>query len=116
MKGIISFTFNMSQQRCKIRIVESISGKDLCKYLHKNIGLETQQVVKNDQGEILLSYIQDLPGSCDARDIELPEYIPEDDVIHPIISDKAVARVSEDSGEPTFWGKLSTFISNTLYW
>ena len=116
LKGIISFTFNMSQQRCKIRVVEFVSGKDLCKYLQKSLGLEVQQVVKNEQGEILLSYIQDMPDSCDLRDIVMPDYIPEDDVIHPIISNKAVARVSDDLGQPTFLGKLGAFISNTLYW
>ena len=116
IKGIVSFTFNMSQQRCKIRIVESISGKELCKYLHKNLGLEIQQVVKNEQGEILLSYIHDVPGSCDIREAEMPDYIPEDDTIHPIISDNAVARMSSDSGQPSLWGKIGTFISNSLYW
>ncbi|KAI6650483.1 Armadillo repeat-containing protein 1 [Oopsacas minuta] len=112
MKGIISFTFNMSQQRCKVRIVESITGKELCRYLYRNLSLYAQQVVKNEEGEILLSYIHD---SCDATGKDLPDYIPEDDMTHPIISGKAVARMDDES-QPNFWGRLGTFISNTLYW
>ena len=111
MKGIISFTFNMSQQRCKIRIVEDVTGKELCRYLYKTLNLDTQQVVKNEEGEILLSYLTD---PYDTVGLNAPEYIPED-VNHPILDRKTVARL-DDSQQPTFWGKLGTFISSSLYW
>ena len=111
MKGIISFTFNMSQQRCKIRIVENVSGKELCRYLYKTLGLETQQVVKNEEGEILLSYLTD---PYEIAGLKAPEYIPEE-VDHPVLDRNTVARLG-DSPQPTFWGKLGTFISNSLYW
>lgn len=111
MKGIVSFTFNMSQQRCKIRIVEHVTGKELCRYLYKTLDLVAQQVVKNEEGEILLSYLTD---PYETVGLNAPEYIPED-VEHPILDRRTLARLG-DSQQPTFWGKLGAFISNSLYW
>ena len=117
LKGIISFTFNMAQQRCRVRVMEILSGKDLCIYLQKNLGLETQQVVKNEEGEILLSYVTN-PDTRTISDVTLPEYIQDDldGIDHPVMNKNAVARIGDEGEQPSFWGKMTTFISNSLYW
>jgi len=64
VKGVISFTFNMRQHRCVLRIRNEVNPEVLCRAVVATGVLTAQQVVKNEHGEeVLLSFGPSLEAS-----------------------------------------------------
>ncbi len=51
VKGMISFTFDISIQRCYVRVRPEVKPEDLCQAVSSTDSLFAQQVVKNENGE-----------------------------------------------------------------
>ncbi len=51
VKGVISFTFNMSQRRCSLRVRSDVRPDALCHAVERSGSISAKQVIKNEQGE-----------------------------------------------------------------
>ena len=51
VKGVISFTFNMSQRRCVVRVRTDMKPEVPCRALEATRTLSVKHVVKNENGE-----------------------------------------------------------------
>ncbi len=51
VKGVISFTFNMSQRRCSLRVRSEVRPDALCHAVERSGSISAKQVIKNEQGE-----------------------------------------------------------------
>ena len=51
VKGVISFTFSLSQRRVSLRVRADVRPEGLCHALERSGSLSAKQVVKNEQGE-----------------------------------------------------------------
>lgn len=120
VKGVVSFTFDLSRKRSQVRVLQKVTPKDLCLAIAKSNILTAEQVVKNKSGEeVLLSFSEEVTVPDDEKaqldSTDYPDYLPEDE---PVESSKtAVAKTGDkDSGGSGWFSGVSSFISNTLYW
>jgi len=120
VRGVVSFTFNMQKNRCMVRVIPKITGEELCKAVERSKLLTAEQVVKNKSGEeVTLSFGSqpNVPGDEKAKldEDDFPGYLPEEDPVET--SKTALARTDDkESGGSGWFGGVSSFISNTLYW
>ena len=56
VKGVISFTFDMSKSRCTIRCRTELAAEELCTAVNKTKVLTAEQVVRNECGEEVGSF------------------------------------------------------------
>jgi len=118
VKGVVSFTFNMSKQRCMVRVTPTVSPQMLCKAIENTKLLNAEQVVRNKSGEeVVISFGQhpSIPGEQKGEiENEFPDYLPEDDPVET--SNAAITKTGKDENGSGWFGGVSSFISNTLYW
>lgn len=119
VRGVVSFTFNMVKHRCMVRVIQSVTAESLCKAVDKSKILTAEQVIRNKSGEeVVLSFGRhpSVPDEEKAKvEDDYPDYLPEDDPVET--SKTAVARHGDkDSGNGGWFGGVSSFISNSLYW
>ncbi|XP_002157545.1 armadillo repeat-containing protein 1 isoform X1 [Hydra vulgaris] len=121
VRGVVSFTFDMTKLRCMVRTVQSVTAEALCNAIAKSKVITADQIIKNKFGEevlLLCGRKVDIPDEEKAKlDIEedFPDYLPEEDPVET--SKTAVARPGDkDSGSSGWFGGVKSFISNTLYW
>eukprot|EP00112_Aurelia_sp_Birch-Aquarium-sp1_P026610 Seg955.6 transcript_id=Seg955.6/GoldUCD/mRNA.D3Y31 product="Armadillo repeat-containing protein 1" protein_id=Seg955.6/GoldUCD/D3Y31 len=119
VKGVISFTFNITKARCTVRVKTNVQAQKLCEAISETKIMSAQQIVKNESGEEVVLSLGKGPAVTAAKDEkkELPDYLPEDEEnVAP--SNMTVARTdtkTNANGGGWFSG-VSSFISNTLYW
>ncbi|TKS79248.1 Armadillo repeat-containing protein 1 [Collichthys lucidus] len=79
IRGVISFTFQMTVKRCIVRIRSDLKAEALASAIASTQVMKAQQVVKGEDGEeILIPLVED--GSVDVeQNVDLPEYLPEDE-------------------------------------
>ena len=51
VKGVVSFTFNMSQRRCVLRVRTDVKPEVACRALEATKVLTVKHVIKNENGE-----------------------------------------------------------------
>ena len=56
VKGVISFTFNMSQKRCILRVRTDMKPEVPCRALEATGELTVKHVIKNENGEEVSSH------------------------------------------------------------
>ncbi|XP_065898831.1 armadillo repeat-containing protein 1-like [Dysidea avara] len=120
VKGIISFTFDMSHRRCTIRGRADLKPQSLCEAIAKTGVLNAEQVVRNEQGEEVFLTFGTAPTARSGLEkenstpIELPTYLPEE--LDPEKSKKAVA--TTDSGERggSWFASVGNFLAKSFYW
>jgi len=118
VKGVVSFTFNMTKKRCMVRVTQVVSAEMLCKAVDTTKTLTAQQVAKNKSGEeVVISFGKNptVPDEEKAQS-DFPDYLPEDDPVET--SKTALARPGDKdkSGGSGWFSGVSSFISNSLYW
>ncbi|XP_054482311.1 armadillo repeat-containing protein 1-like isoform X2 [Anoplopoma fimbria] len=92
IRGVISFTFQMTVKRCIVRIRSDLKAEALASAIASTQVMKAQQVVKAENGdEVLIPLAED--GSMEMeQNVNLPDYLPEDESPSQE-PDKAVSRV-----------------------
>ncbi|XP_063741582.1 armadillo repeat-containing protein 1-like isoform X2 [Eleginops maclovinus] len=89
VRGVISFTFQMSLRRCIVRIRSDL------------------------RAEVLVPLAEE--GSAAEQNVELPDYLSEDE--SPSVDpDQAVTRVGSDRDGNSWLGAATNFMSRSFYW
>ncbi|XP_057313130.1 armadillo repeat-containing protein 1-like isoform X2 [Hydractinia symbiolongicarpus] len=119
VRGVVSFTFNMTKHRCMVRVVQTVSGEMLCKAVEKTKILTAEQVIRNQSGEeVVLSFGRhpSIPGEEKRQtETDYPDYLPEEDPVET--SKTAISKHGEkDNGGGGWFSGVSSFISSSLYW
>ncbi|KAG7273408.1 hypothetical protein CRUP_037470 [Coryphaenoides rupestris] len=116
IRGVISFTFQMAVKRCIVRIRSDLKAEALASAIATTEVLTAQQVVKGEDGqEMLLPFAED--GSLQVEhNVDLPEYLPEEEGLASQEPDKAVSRVGTGQDGATWLGAAANFLSRSFYW
>ncbi|XP_029309359.1 armadillo repeat-containing protein 1-like [Cottoperca gobio] len=115
IRGVISFTFQMTGKRCIVRIRSDVKVETLASAIASTQVMKAQQVVKGENGdEVLLPLAED--GSVEVeQNADLPDYLPEDE--SPSLEpDKAVTRVGSGQDGNSWLGAATNFLSRSFYW
>lgn len=119
VKGVVSFTFNMPQHRCVVRMRTDLKAETLCRAIAATERLSAQQVVKNEHGEeVFLSFTPTVSSALDEKEntkpSKLPPYLPEVEKVAE--DDKAIEKsgVVEQGGG--WFSSVSRFLSESFYW
>jgi armadillo repeat-containing protein 1 len=110
--GVVSFTFDMSRQRCTIRMRPELSSATVAQALF-NAGLPPpQQVVKNEAGEE-----EFVTFCCSRPSSPLPEYLPEQD---PEVEDPTTAvrstGIGGDLDQNSWFNATVNYLARSMYW
>jgi len=119
VKGVVSFTFNMTKKRCTVRVTPVVSPEMLCTAIEKTKSLSAEHVVRNKSGEEVVISFGRNPSIPDEErgkvDNDFPDYLPEEDPVET--GNAAISRTGKDDGSGSGWlSGVSSFISNSLYW
>ncbi|KAF7647246.1 hypothetical protein LDENG_00175360 [Lucifuga dentata] len=115
IRGVISFTFQMTVKRCIVRVRSDLTAEALASAIASTQVMTAQQVLKGENGdEVLISLAAD--GSAPAeQNTDLPEYLPEDESPSQE-PDKAVSRVGSGQDGTGWLGTAANFLSRSFYW
>lgn len=122
VKGVISFTFNMSQRRCVVRVRTDMKPEVPCRALEATRTLSVKHVVKNENGEeVLLSYGPSPEASVqdekeNTKPLKLPDYLPEHEPHPEVDSETAVDKTGAAGGGGGWFSSVSSFLANNFYW
>jgi armadillo repeat-containing protein 1 len=111
VKGVISFTMDMSMSRVTVRIRSSVTAQTLCEAIADSQTLTAQEVVKDHDGrEVVLSFGPS-PGSSSR-----PQYIDEEEEEEEVDDGKAVVALGGAFGVSSWLGNAVSYVSGNLYW
>ncbi|XP_068196616.1 armadillo repeat-containing protein 1-like [Antennarius striatus] len=115
IRGVISFTFQMTVKRCIVRIRSDLKAEALASAIASTQVMKAQQVVKGENGdEVLIPFVED--GSLEVeQNVDLPDYLPEDESPSQE-PDKAVSRVGSGQEGSGWLGAAANFLSRSFYW
>lgn len=115
IRGVISFTFQMTVRRCIVRIRSDLKAEALASAIASTQVMTAQQVVKGENGEeVLVPFSED--GSVQVeQNVDLPDYLPEDESPSQE-PDKAVTRVGSGQDGTSWLGAATNFLSRSFYW
>lgn len=115
IRGVISFTFQMTVKRCIVRIRSDLKAEALAAAIASTQVMKAQQVVKGENGdEVLIPLAED--GSVEVeQNLELPDYLPEDESPSQE-PDKAVTRVGSTQDGTSWLGAATNFLTRSFYW
>ncbi|KAM6989473.1 armadillo repeat-containing protein 1-like [Tautogolabrus adspersus] len=115
IRGVISFTFQMTIKRCIVRIRSDLKAEALASAIASTQVMTAQQVVKGENGdEVLIPFAED--GSVLVeQNVNLPDYLPEDESPSQE-PDKAVTRVGSGEDGAGWLGTATNFLSRSFYW
>ncbi|XP_059200767.1 armadillo repeat-containing protein 1-like [Centropristis striata] len=114
IRGVISFTFQMTVKRCIVRIRSDLKAEALASAIASTQVMKAQQVVKGENGdEVLIPLAED--GSAVEANLDLPDYLPEDESPSQE-PDKAVSRVGSGQDGSSWVGAAANFLSRSFYW
>ncbi|XP_064406251.1 armadillo repeat-containing protein 1-like [Halichondria panicea] len=122
VKGVISFTFNMSQRRCSLRVRSEVRPDALCHAVERSGSISAKQVIKNEQGEeVLLAFapsprIPSLDEKENTQPTKLPDYLPEDNDESHKDDEKAIERSGAVGQGGGWFSSVSSFLTNSFYW
>lgn len=115
IKGVISFTFQMTVKRCIVRIRSDLKAEALTSAIAATKILKAHQVVKNESGEEMLVPFHGTPVEVE-ENTDLPDYLPEDESPAKD-SDNAVSRVGSNKEVGSGWfSTAANFLSRSFYW
>ncbi|KAL2096756.1 hypothetical protein ACEWY4_005963 [Coilia grayii] len=126
VRGVISFTFQMEQKRCIIRIRSDLTAETLGAAITSTGVLTAQQVVKREDGsEVLIPCVAEecvcreqgvcMPCVCRAQGVCVPEYLPEDE--SPAVeADRAVSSKPTNQDSASWLNTATNFLSRSFYW
>lgn len=115
IRGVISFTFQMTVKRCIVRIRSDLKAEALASAIASTQVMKAQQVVKGENGEEVLIPLS-VDGSVEVeQNVDLPDYLPEDESPSQE-PDKAVSRVGSGQDGASWLGAAANFLSRSFYW
>lgn len=115
IRGVISFTFQMTVRRCIVRIRSDLKAEALASAIASTQVMKAQQVVKGENGEEVLIPLS-VDGSVEVeQNVDLPDYLPEDESPSQE-PDKAVSRVGSGQDGASWLGAAANFLSRSFYW
>ncbi|XP_063070299.1 armadillo repeat-containing protein 1-like [Engraulis encrasicolus] len=123
VRGVISFTFQMEQRRCIIRIRSDLTAETLGAAITSTGVLTAEQVVKREDGSEML--VPCVPGECKCQTPEecvcrshragMPEYLPEDE--SPAVETHRAISGNPFGQDSASWLNTATnFLSRSFYW
>lgn len=116
VKGVISFTFQMSSKRCTVRIRSDLPTESLASAIAATKVLSAQQVVKNEAGEEVFMPLN-ATGAEVQHNSAIPNYLPEEDEVPEQDMDKAVSRTTAKEDASGSWlSTAASFLSKSFYW
>lgn len=116
VKGVISITFDLNQQRCILRTKQDVKPETLAQAVAKSQTMTAQQVVKDENGEEKYISFGSNMKEVDKENMSLPSYLPED-VDSPKANSKPLARNKPDDNKAKGWLSTATnFLTNSFYW
>lgn len=119
VKGVVSFTFNMKDQRVEIRARQEVSVEAMCAAINATKIMSAAQVVRTEDGkEVVLSFGRG-PAAADKENEHAVrkqlKYLDDDDDVAADTT-KAVIR-AEDAGKSAGWfSSIGNYLSKSLYW
>ncbi|XP_037314575.2 armadillo repeat-containing protein 1-like isoform X1 [Pungitius pungitius] len=115
IRGVISFTFQMTTKRCVVRIRSDLKAEDLASAIASTQVMTAQQVVRAENGdEVFVPLAED--GSAPAQPgVDLPDYLPEEESPSQE-PDKVVSRVGSGPDGNSWLGAATNFLSRSFYW
>ncbi|XP_068426161.1 armadillo repeat-containing protein 1-like [Clinocottus analis] len=115
IRGVISFTFQMSLKRCIVRVRSDLKAEALASAIASTQVMTAQQVLKAESGEeVLIPLAED--GSVEAeQNVDLPDYLPEEESPSQE-PDKAMSRVGSGQDGNGWLGTATNFLSRSFYW
>jgi len=116
VKGVVSFTLDMSQSRVTVRVRTTVTAEKLCTAVADSQTLSAQQVVKDKDGqEVVLSFGAGPPGS--ENNDNMPQYIEDEDDEEEELDNQQIALHSKAIGVASSWfNAASSYVSGSLYW
>ncbi|XP_060901488.1 armadillo repeat-containing protein 1-like [Labrus mixtus] len=115
IRGVISFTFQMTVKRCIVRIRSDLKAEALASAIASTLVMTAQQVVKGENGdEVLIPFAEDGSMAVE-QNVNLPDYLPEDESPSQE-PDKAVTRVGSGQDGAGWLGTATNFLSRSFYW
>uniref|UniRef100_A0A146LMU9 Armadillo repeat-containing protein 1 n=2 Tax=Lygus hesperus TaxID=30085 RepID=A0A146LMU9_LYGHE len=131
-RGVISVVVDCSKERCTVRTLSKVTPVDLANSIHSKTGLPVRLVTKNNKGQEMYQDLVILPSErgdegpivVEAHDtsqnappeddIDLPEYLPEED---PPVKASAITFLAKfKTGAATVVRSASSFFSDSFYW
>ncbi|KAF0046441.1 hypothetical protein F2P81_000074 [Scophthalmus maximus] len=115
IRGVISFTFQMTVRRCIVRIRSDLKAEALASAIASTQVMTAQQVVKGENGdEVLIPFVEDGSVAVE-QNVDVPDYLPEDESPSQE-PDKAVTRVGSGQDGASWVGTAANFLSRSFYW
>lgn len=115
VKGVISFTFQMTVKRCTIRIRSDLPTENLATAIAATKVLQAQQVVKNETGEEVLIPLT-TSNTAIQENSQIPDYLPEDESPEKDL-DRAVSRTgAKEEGSGSWLNTAASFLTRSFYW
>lgn len=115
IRGVISFTFQMTVKRCIVRIRSDLKAEALASAIASTQVMKAQQVVKTENGEEVLVPLAEDGSVAVEQNLDLPDYLPEDESPSQE-PDKAVTRVGSGQEGNSWLGAATNFLSRSFYW
>ncbi|MGH0118116.1 UNVERIFIED_CONTAM: hypothetical protein FKN15_047195 [Acipenser sinensis] len=115
IKGVISFTFQMTVKRCIVRIRSDLKAEALGTAIASTKVMKAQQIVKGEDGdEVMISFEEDAPLEAE-QNTDLPDYLPEEESPSKEL-DKAVSRVGTKQDASGWLNTAANFLTRSFYW
>ncbi|XP_070831169.1 armadillo repeat-containing protein 1-like [Chaetodon trifascialis] len=115
IRGVISFTFQMTLKRCIVRIRSDLKAEALASAIASTQVMTAQQVVKGENGDEVLVPLAEDGSVVVEQNVDLPDYLPEDESPSQE-PDKAVSRVGSGQDGTSWLGAATNFLSRSFYW
>lgn len=131
-RGVISVVIDLSKERCTVRTLSKVTPIDLANSICTKTGLPVKLVTKNNKGrEVFKDLVQPPESNLDVSvksidadssqndhslidDVDLPEYLPEEDP--PVTAGSLSTFARWKSGAASIVKSASSFFSDSFYW
>lgn len=114
IKGVISFTFQMTVKRCIVRIRSDLKAEALGTAIASTKIMKAQQIVKGEDGDEVMISFEDASVEVE-QNTDLPDYLPEEESPSKEL-DKAVSRVGVKQDASGWLNTAANFLTRSFYW
>ncbi|XP_068087734.1 armadillo repeat-containing protein 1-like isoform X1 [Hyperolius riggenbachi] len=115
VKGVISFTFQITRRRCMVRVQPELATECLTSAIAETKVLKAQQVITTESGNEVL-----LPASSMNIPVQknqcLPEYLPEEESPQKDLEKALAQPASKEPSNGSWINAAASFLSKTFYW
>lgn len=119
VKGVVSFTFDMTRGRVVVRARNEVSAEALCFAIADSNVLTAHQVVRNEQGEEVLISFGDGATADGPDSPQGIRYLDDDEFMNSpeqLETKNKLVRHGEAGSVSGWFNSAASFVSSTLYW